>query len=83
MVEIIVASIAGTALIVGNYVTVRNSHKNKKDLAVSNGHTPGFMIEQTYTKILDLDHKLNLHVKDQQAHCHESHEHFEGCTHDN
>lgn len=69
------------ALIAGGFAVVvalieRNHRRQKKDLAVSNGKPPGFMIEETYVKVLDLDHKLDTHIRDQQAHCKETkHDH--------
>jgi hypothetical protein len=73
MEAIVVAVIAAVPLT----ITAWNSVKNRKDMAVTNGHKPGFMIEETYGYVLNLDRKLDTHVADQAAHCQEAHTHHE------
>ena len=75
MVEIIVATIGGFFLVLNTYTT----QATKRQLKVSNGNPPGFMIEKTYEKVEkidwnlhELDKRLEVHVLDQQAHCKES-----------
>jgi len=70
---IIVAGIAAVPL----SITAWNTYKSRKDMAVTNGHKPGFMIEETYGYVLNLDTKLDNHVANQAVHCEEAHTHHE------
>lgn len=68
MVEIIVASIAAAGLVASTAITAKGKKETKDALAVSNGKAPGFMIEETYKKVIEMDVKLDAHLKDPNAH---------------
>jgi len=46
----------------------RNTVKNRKQLAVSNGDTVGYMVEKTYDKVEGLELRFNEHIMDSWLH---------------
>ncbi len=74
--EVVVAIIAAVPPTLASLAALNKAHKAEQKLSVSNGHQPGFMIEETWeaTKHLtrtvhEIDKRLEVHVLDQQVHC--------------
>jgi len=64
MVEITVGLIAAAALLYNTRLNV----KMKREMKVSNGIPPGFMIEKTYERVQDIRTELAVHKVDPDAH---------------
>lgn len=64
MIEVIVATLGGIFLVANTLL----GRKLKKELAVSNGVKPGFMIEQTYNTLNRLETKVDNHITNSDIH---------------